>query len=44
MNFMQKALQAFKESNKGNLPEQIFMYRDGLGGPTLYEKAEAYEV
>ena len=26
------------------IPEQIFIYRDGLGGPTLMEKAYSQEV
>lgn len=30
--------------NTGALPEQIVMYRDGMGGPTLTQKVSEYEV
>mmetsp|Transcript_34434 Transcript_34434/g.25523 ORF Transcript_34434/g.25523 Transcript_34434/m.25523 type:complete len:183 (-) Transcript_34434:220-768(-) len=35
---MNLALQVYQEENKGNLPDEIFFYRDGVGGPTLEEK------
>ena len=40
--FINDALKKFQESNSGQLPLTLFLYRDGIGGPTmamkLYEK------
>lgn len=32
-----EALKKHAEKNKGALPEQIIIYRDGIGGPGLAE-------
>jgi len=34
-NFIQEALKNYQSHNKGNLPDYIFLYRDGIGGPTM---------
>jgi hypothetical protein len=39
-----EALKKHEIKNKGLLPEQIVIYRDGLGGPTFQQKALAIEV
>lgn len=33
--FIRDALGNYQNANKGPLPEQIIIYRDGIGGPTL---------
>lgn len=43
-DFIKEALSTFKQSTKGTLPEQIIIYRDGLGGPSMATKVEEYEV
>ena len=44
IGFIKEALENYKAHNKGNLPEQIVMYRGGCGGPTLKAKVRALEV
>ena len=39
-----EALKKHESKNKGLLPEQIVIYRDGIGGPTFQEKALRIEV
>ena len=34
-SFMKDALIQYEKSNGGVLPEQIVVYRDGIGGPSL---------
>jgi predicted Zn-dependent protease with MMP-like domain len=34
-NFVAEALLNYSKANNGPLPEQIVIYRDGIGGPTL---------
>lgn len=34
---MVEALDAYKKANN-NLPDYVFVYRDGLGGPTMQTK------
>ena len=41
---MENALATYQEENAGALPGIIFMYRDGVGGPTMLEKVLKYEV
>lgn len=41
---VQEALKKHKEKNNGLLPEQIILYRDGIGGPTFQEKALRIEI
>lgn len=41
---IQEALKKHQEMNKGALPEQIIVYRDGIGGPTFAEKCKKTEV
>ena len=36
-NFMMEALQSYEKFNKG-LPDYIFIYRDGLGEPSMMQK------
>lgn len=38
-NFIKEALANFSKKNKGALPEKIIIYRDGIGGPTMAQKA-----
>ena len=38
------ALKKYGSKNKGALPDQIIVYRDGTGGPTFREKILATEV
>ena len=38
------ALKKYESYNKGALPEQIIVYRDGTGGPTFREKILTTEV
>nr|AEX87970.1 Otiwi8 [Sterkiella histriomuscorum] len=42
--FIREALQNYQAKNKGPLPDQIVIYRDGIGGPTLQEKLKNYEI
>ena len=39
-----KSLKHYQNGNKGNLPDQIVIYRDGLGGPSMEPKILANEV
>jgi predicted Zn-dependent protease with MMP-like domain len=39
-----KALGVYREKNNGRLPEQILIYRDGVGGPTMEPKIISMEV
>mmetsp|Transcript_29509 Transcript_29509/g.28667 ORF Transcript_29509/g.28667 Transcript_29509/m.28667 type:complete len:131 (+) Transcript_29509:1819-2211(+) len=41
---MKLALQTYQEENKGNLPDEIYFYRDGVGGPTMETKIREKEV
>ena len=41
---MKLALQTYQEENKGNLPDEIYFYRDGVGGPTMESKLKDREV
>ena len=36
--FMLEAIDNFTKRNKGTRPEQIIIYRDGIGGPTMTQK------
>ena len=38
------ALKKYESKNQGALPDQIIIYRDGIGGPTLMEKCFNTEV
>ena len=38
------ALKKYQTKNKGALPDQIIVYRDGIGGPTFREICSATEV
>lgn len=40
---MVEALDVYKKANK-SLPEFVFIYRDGLGGPTMQTKVQEKEV
>jgi predicted Zn-dependent protease with MMP-like domain len=42
-NFVSEALGNFKK-NTGEFPEQIVIYRDGIGGPTMTSRVQDYEV
>nr|AEX87963.1 Otiwi13 [Sterkiella histriomuscorum] len=42
--FIQKSLVSYLEKNKGSLPDQIIIYRDGLGGSSLQEKVKKHEI
>jgi hypothetical protein len=44
MNFMREALQNYQTMNKGALPGYIFIYRDGVGGPSMYNKVLDIEM
>ena len=33
--FINDALKKYQEWNEGNLPKSLFLYRDGIGGPTM---------
>ena len=44
MDLMRQALKNYQEYNKGALPDQIMIYRDGVGGPTMEEKLLKREV
>ena len=35
--FIKEALQEFKKANKGSLPDQLVVYRDGFGTPSMFE-------
>jgi hypothetical protein len=37
------ALKVWQKFNKGDVPQQIFFYRDAVGSPTMFEKIELYE-
>jgi hypothetical protein len=39
-----QAMEKFKHHNKGNVPKQIIIYRDGVGGPSMMSKCEKHEV
>ena len=39
-----EALQKYQKKNKKALPEQIIIYRDGIGGPILEEKCLKTEL
>lgn len=41
---MVEALKNYQEFNKGALPDQIIVYRDGVGGPTMEAKVGAMEI
>ena len=41
-NFIIKALQNYQKVNK-NLPNNIYVYRDGVGGPTIENLCKEYE-
>lgn len=41
---MLQAIKNYQEYNKGNLPEQIIIYRDGVGGPTMEAKVIEIEI
>jgi hypothetical protein len=43
-DFILEALDFYQKENKGILPEQVIIYRDGIGGPTLQEKCYRYEI
>ena len=43
-NNIQEALKKYQKKNNGALPEQIIIYRDGIGGPSLAEKCKQIEV
>lgn len=43
-DFLHEALINYQKMNKGPLPEQIVIYRDGIGGPTLQQKCLEVEV
>jgi len=36
--FILDALENFRITNKGQVPQQIVIYRDGVGGPSMQEK------
>lgn len=42
--FFKEAIEYYQNYNKGSLPTQIIMYRDGMGGPTLIDKVLRHEV
>jgi hypothetical protein len=42
--FFKSAIEAYCENSKGTPPEQIIVYRDGVGGPLFKEKVLKYEV
>ena len=42
-NFTIEAVGIYKR-NTGNLPEQIVIYRDGMGGPSMTALVADYEV
>ena len=35
---MLEAIDTFTKKNKGSMPEQIIIFRDGIGGPTMAQK------
>jgi len=41
---MKSALDNYHKKNQGALPEQIIIYRDGVGGPTFQEKCVKNEI
>jgi hypothetical protein len=41
---MIEALKNYQEFNRGALPDQIMIYRDGVGGPTMEAKVKDFEV
>jgi aubergine-like protein len=41
---MNRSLKLFQDKNNGKLPDQIVMYRDGCGGPTMETKIMKHEV
>ncbi len=41
--FVNEAMENYQKNNK-SLPEQIVIYRDGMGGPTMTVKVEEIEV
>jgi hypothetical protein len=44
-SFIKEALEVYSKNNKrGNLPAQIFVYRDGVGGPHMRDKVVKKEV
>lgn len=44
IQLVKEALQRYNKLNQGALPEQVVIYRDGIGGPTLQQKCLEYEV
>ena len=38
IQFIRDALDNWKDQNKGQVPKQIVIYRDGVGGPSFQEK------
>lgn len=43
-SFILEALKSYGQRNKGRFPNQIIIYRDGVGGPTMEEKVKESEV
>ena len=43
-NNIQEALKKYQEKNKGALPVQIIIYKDGIGGPALAKKCQNTEI
>ena len=43
VKFLDEALKVYQNNNKV-LPEQIVIYRDGIGGPLLMQKAKEKEI
>eukprot|EP00347_Sterkiella_histriomuscorum_P007318 403349409 len=42
--FIQEALINYQKENNGQLPEQIIIYRDGIGGLSFQEKLKNFEI
>lgn len=41
---VETAMDIYAKHNKGSMPTQIIIYRDGIGGPSYFEKAERTEI
>eukprot|EP00347_Sterkiella_histriomuscorum_P023353 403334969 len=42
--FLLKSLSHYQKKNAGDLPDQIIIYRDGIGGLTFKRKLKRYEI